>query len=59
MAVALLILNAATLYRNTLKLVENERWVSHTHKVLTELETTLSTLKDAKTGQQGYLVRRK
>ncbi|MEG4028049.1 MULTISPECIES: CHASE3 domain-containing protein [unclassified Microcoleus] len=56
---ALLILNAATLYRNTLKLVENERWVSHTHKVLTELETTLSTLKDAKTGQQGYLVRRK
>ncbi|MEG4086008.1 CHASE3 domain-containing protein [Microcoleus sp. POL10_C6] len=53
---ALLILNAATFYRNTLKLVENERWVSHTHKVLTELETTLSTLKNAETGQRGYLV---
>lgn len=56
MAVALLILNAATSYRNTLKLVENKRWVSHTHEVLTELEATLSTLKDAETGQRGYLL---
>jgi len=56
MALALLILNAATSYRNTLKLLENERWVSHTHEVLTELETTLSTLKDAETGQRGYLL---
>ena len=56
MALALLILNAATSYRNTLKLLENERWVSHTHQVLTELEATLSTLKDAETGQRGYLL---
>ncbi len=56
MALALLILNAATSYRNTLKLLENERSVSHTHQVLTELEATLSTLKDAETGQRGYLL---
>ena len=56
MALALLILNVATSYCNTLKLVENERWVSHTHRVLTELEATLSTLKDAETGQRGYLL---
>jgi len=56
MALALLILNAATSYRNTLKLLENERWVGHTHRVLTELEATLSTLKDAETGQRGYLL---
>lgn len=56
MVVALLIFNAATSYRNTLKLVENERWVGHTHQVLTELEATLSTLKDAETGQRGYLL---
>ncbi|MBD1885623.1 CHASE3 domain-containing protein [Microcoleus vaginatus] len=56
MAVGLLIFNAATSYRNTLNLVENERWVSHTHQVLTELEATLSTLKDAETGQRGYLL---
>jgi len=56
MVLALLILNAATSYRNTLNLVENERWVTHTHRVLTELEATLSTLKDAETGQRGYLL---
>jgi PAS domain S-box-containing protein len=56
MVVALLIFNAATSYRNTLKLVENEHWVSHTHQVLTELEATLSTLKDAESGQRGYLL---
>ncbi|MEG5059347.1 CHASE3 domain-containing protein [Microcoleus sp. A2-C5] len=56
MALGLLIFNAATSYRNTLKLVENERSVSHTHQVSTELEATLSTLKDAETGQRGYLL---
>ncbi|MEG4395864.1 CHASE3 domain-containing protein [Microcoleus sp. BROC3] len=56
MVVALLIFNAATSYRNTLKLVANERWVGHTHQVLAELEATLSTLKDAETGQRGYLL---
>jgi PAS domain S-box-containing protein len=55
-ALGLLIFNAATSYRNTLKLVENERWVSHTHRVLSELEATLSTVKDAETGQRGYLL---
>ncbi|WP_293191981.1 MULTISPECIES: CHASE3 domain-containing protein [unclassified Microcoleus] len=55
-ALGLLIFNAATSYRNTLKLVENERSVSHTHGVLSELEATLSTLKDAETGQRGYLL---
>ncbi len=56
MALALLVFNAATSYRNTLKLIENERSVSHTHQVLTELEAMLSTLKDAETGQRGYLL---
>jgi CHASE3 domain sensor protein len=32
------------------------RWVEHTHKVLLELETTLSVVKDAETGQRGYLL---
>lgn len=55
-ALGLLSFNAATSYRNTLKLVENEAWVSHTHRVLTELEATFSTVKDAETGQRGYLL---
>ncbi len=56
LALALLIANATISYRNTQKLVENERSVSRTHRVLTELEATLSTLKDAETGQRGYLL---
>lgn len=52
----LVIFNAALSYRNTLKVVENERLVAHTHEVISKLEKTLSTLKDAETGQRGYLL---
>ena len=48
--------NAIVAYRNTLTIVANEQMVNHTHEVLTELERTLSTLKDAETGQRGYLL---
>jgi len=40
----------------TLRLIENERWVTHTHEVLNELEGTLSALKDAETGERGYII---
>jgi PAS domain S-box-containing protein len=56
LALTLLIANAAISYHHTQKILENERWVSHTHRVLTALEATLSTLKDAETGQRGYLL---
>lgn len=52
----LLLLNAVISYRNILKLIQNERSVSQSHQVIAELETTLSTLKDAETGQRGYLL---
>ncbi len=54
--VAFAAVNAAVSYRLTLRLIENERWVSHTHEVLTEIEGTLSAIKDAETGQRGYLL---
>jgi signal transduction histidine kinase len=54
--VAFAAVNAAVSYRLTLRLIENERWVSHTHEVLNELEGTLSALKDAETGERGYLL---
>ncbi|MBW4571844.1 MAG: CHASE3 domain-containing protein [Tolypothrix carrinoi HA7290-LM1] len=56
LALALLVANTVVSYRNTLKLISNQRLVTHTQKVLTELEATLSTLKDAETGQRGYLI---
>lgn len=56
LALVLLFINSLVSYRNIRRLIENERWVTHTHEVLTELERTLSTLKDAETGQRGYLL---
>lgn len=55
-ALVLLLVNALVSYRNIRRLIENERRVSHSHQVLAELEETLSTLKDAETGQRGYLI---
>lgn len=52
----LLVLNAIVSYINIRKAFENERWVSHTQQVLNRLEGVLSTLKDAETGQRGYLI---
>ncbi len=48
--------DAVVSYRMALRLVENARWVVHTHEVLSELEGTLSALKDAETGERGYLI---
>jgi CHASE3 domain sensor protein len=42
-------------YWNFLQFVEKERWVEHTNEVITVSETLLSNLKDAETGQRGYL----
>jgi methyl-accepting chemotaxis protein len=43
-------------YRNTSQLIENEAWVAHSHQVRIELSNLLSELKDAETGQRGYLL---
>ncbi len=56
LVLAFALADAVISYRATLRLIENERWVAHTHQVLNELEATISALKDAETGQRGYLV---
>src|SRR5450432_2409077 len=43
-------------YRSTEHLIENDRWVSHTHEVRTKLADLLSLLKDAETGQRGFVI---
>ena len=35
---------------------ETEQWVAHTREVLENLEALISTLKDAETGQRGYVI---
>lgn len=53
---AVLVINAGVTYRNTLKTINDSSWVDHTEEVLIALENTFSTLKDAETGQRGYLI---
>ena len=47
LVLAFALADAVVSYRMTLRLIENERWVTHTHEVLNELEGTLTALKDA------------
>ncbi len=51
-----LVLNAVISYRNIFKLIDNERSVRQSYQILAQLEKTLSTIKDAETGQRGYLL---
>ena len=43
-------------YLNAGRLIENDTWVKHTYQVRTELGLLLSQLKDAETGQRGYVI---
>jgi len=48
--------NACASFWNISTLVTTNRLTVHTHEVLTQIEETLSLLKDAETGQRGYLI---
>ena len=54
--IALLTLNSGVTYFNTIQLINNDRWVTHTYKVITNLETILSLVKDAETGGRGFVI---
>jgi PAS domain S-box-containing protein len=56
LAVVGLLVNAAVCYRNLVTLVDNAQHEIASHRLLNELEDTLSTVKDAETGQRGYLL---
>jgi CHASE3 domain sensor protein len=48
--------NAGASFWNISTLATTNRLTVHTHEVLTQIEETLSLLKDAETGQRGYLI---
>jgi signal transduction histidine kinase len=54
--IAVLAVNAIISYRATRTLIDNERILSHTYDVINALAVVLSTLKDAETGQRGFLI---
>ena len=57
-SICLLILFSSSIfsYRSTQQLILPGAWVSHTLKVKAMVETVISELKDAETGQRGYLL---
>jgi len=56
LALAILVIIGAVAYRSIEKLTETARWVAHTQQVIVNLEEVLSTMKDAETGQRGYVI---
>lgn len=55
-ALALMVGIGVVSFVNTQTLVTNSGWVEHTHEVLDETDAILSSLKDAETGQRGYVI---
>ncbi|MBD2088726.1 CHASE3 domain-containing protein [Microcoleus sp. FACHB-1515] len=55
-ALLLLISTAATFYYHIHRLQANEQAIQHSYQVRSSLDAVLSTLKDAETGQRGYII---
>ncbi|MBX3739663.1 MAG: response regulator [Akkermansiaceae bacterium] len=55
-AVVFFLLSGINAFRNTVALREGMRHVENTHTVIVSLESVLSFMKDAETGQRGYLI---
>src|ERR1043166_434331 len=53
---AFFLLNGALAYTMIVRLIQNERLVSHTHEVISELDETLASLTAAETGQRGLII---
>lgn len=53
---AVLVLLAVVGFQSTAKLIEDNRWVQHTHEVRVTLTELISLLKDTETGARGYVI---
>ncbi|GAA4735921.1 response regulator [Flavisolibacter ginsenosidimutans] len=56
LSLLLLIVSAVASYISISNLLYNQQAVTHTHGIINKLENTLSVLKDAETGQRGFLL---
>jgi PAS domain S-box-containing protein len=56
LAVLILVAESALFYSIWMSLAERDQWSVHTHEVLEKVESLLSEMKDAETGQRGYLL---
>lgn len=55
-SLAILIFSAVISYESVTELLDSQEWVDHTALVKSDLESLISTMKDAETGQRGYLL---
>ncbi len=53
---AVLVVIGAAAYRGTTRLIETNQWVTHTHKVLEELQAMLSAVTDSQDELRGYMI---
>ncbi|HEX7675793.1 MAG TPA: response regulator [Bdellovibrio sp.] len=58
-AAILIVLNSLLLFSSFRNMREQQWWVEHTAKVISEIDLTLSAMKDAETGVRGYLLTRR
>lgn len=56
LVVALMLIGTGLGYWNTRRLNKSAAWTIHTHNVIESLESIVSTMKDAETGQRGYMI---
>lgn len=56
---SILLTSGLAAYKVTTLLIETSSWVSHTHEVETSLESIISQLTDAETGQRGFILTNK
>lgn len=52
----LLLISLGSSFYSTQQLIESSWWVNHTNEVIIETENIISAVKDAETGQRGYLL---
>ena len=55
-SLAALIISSTASYISIRKLLDSEQWVNHTTRVVQGLDNLLSGMKDAETGQRGFLL---
>ena len=56
LSLLLLIVSSVASFVSINNLVDSSHWVEHTNKVIIQTENIISSLKDAETGQRGYLL---
>ncbi len=56
LAIVILVVIGVFSYRNTTTLIDAAQMKAHSYQVLENLKEVLSTLKDAETGQRGYII---